>query len=89
MFSRDANVPATRTEVRWTTMGFSYMCAYTYHADCWLKDCTCGCHRQERGRTNGERTNRETTQEEAEEGKKIPQGWKEGLIKWIRGRLGT
>ena len=48
-------------------MAFSYMCAYNYHADCWLKDCTCGCHRQERGRTNGERTDRKAAQEEAEE----------------------
>ena len=66
-------------------MAFSFICAYGGHTHCWLKDRTCGCHRPERGRTNGERTDREATQEEAEEGKKVSQGWKEKLIlRWIR-----
>jgi len=69
----------------WTPMAFSLICAYGGHAGCWLKDCTCGCHRQERGVRNGERTDRKAAQEKAEEGKEIPQGWKEKLIlRWIR-----
>jgi hypothetical protein len=66
-------------------MAFSLICAYGGHTHCWLDDCICGCHRPEKGRTNGERTDRKATQEEAEEVKKIPQGRKEGMILiWIR-----